>query len=78
MTVKTRKQGNSVMITVPANFKIKENTEYQPIMDENGIISFVPVHQNIFEKNPEYDLRTAIKGLNLQDNTELVGKENVW
>lgn len=78
MTVKTRKQGNSVMITVPANFKVKENTEYTPVLDENGVISFIPVHENIFSKNPEFDLRKALNQLNLDDNGKVIGKENVW
>ncbi|HIW72540.1 MAG TPA: hypothetical protein H9875_07945 [Candidatus Levilactobacillus faecigallinarum] len=40
MKVKTRKQGNSLMITIPSSFEVPESTEYIPVMDENGIISF--------------------------------------
>lgn len=78
MTVKARKQGNSLMITVPADFKVKENAEYQPVMDSNGILSFIPTHKNIFEQNPDYDFQAALKEMNLADNGEIVGKENVW
>ncbi|MFD1550135.1 type II toxin-antitoxin system PemI/MazE family antitoxin [Levilactobacillus fuyuanensis] len=78
MTVKTRKQGNSLMITIPADFKVDENVEYKPVLDDNGILSFVPVHQNIFSQNPNYDFKMAIDQMGLNDNGKLVGKENVW
>ncbi len=39
MTVKTYRLGNSIVVTVPALFNIGENVEYQPIIDENGVIS---------------------------------------
>lgn len=44
MVVKTRKQGNSLMITVPASFKVGENAEYKPTIDENGVISVSYTH----------------------------------
>ncbi|BDR61211.1 type II toxin-antitoxin system PemI/MazE family antitoxin [Lactobacillus xylocopicola] len=78
MTVKIRKQGNSLMVTVPAGFNIKENAEYSPVMDANGIISYVPVHKNLFEQFPDYDFKTAIRKMNLNDNGEVRGNENVW
>lgn len=78
MTVKTRKQGNSLMITIPATFRIEENEEYQAMIDENGIISFIPVRNNIFEEYADYDFKKAIKEMNIADNGEMVGKENVW
>lgn len=78
MTVKTRKQGNSITLTVPAKFKVGENIEYNPVMDDNGVISFVPVHKNLFEQHPEYDLKNAIKSMNIEDNGKIIGKENVW
>lgn len=78
MTVKTRRQGTSLMVTIPAKFKIKENTEYEPVIDENGVISLIPVHHNLFQANPEYDLRAAIEVDQMSDNGTLVGKEDVW
>ncbi|MCI2018822.1 MAG: AbrB family transcriptional regulator [Lentilactobacillus buchneri] len=78
MTVKTRKQGNSLMITIPADFKIGENVEFTPVLDDNGIISFVPVNKNIFAQNPDYDVQKAIRSMNLDDNGKAIGKENVW
>ncbi|MFD1420572.1 type II toxin-antitoxin system PemI/MazE family antitoxin [Lactiplantibacillus songbeiensis] len=78
MTVKTRKQGNSLMITVPAKFKIAENVEFTPVMEDDGTLSFIPTHQNIFSQYPDYDFKKALKTMNLADNGEVVGKENVW
>jgi len=78
MTVKARKQGNSLMVTIPASINTKEGTEFDVIQEENGVISLVPVHENIFAQNPEYDLRAGIEELNLGDNGQAVGKENVW
>ncbi|MFC6288849.1 type II toxin-antitoxin system PemI/MazE family antitoxin [Levilactobacillus angrenensis] len=78
MTVKARKQGNSLMVTIPASIDAKEGTEFDVIQEANGVISLVPVHRNIFEKSPEYNLRAGIAELGLGDNGQAVGKENVW
>ncbi|MDN2454358.1 AbrB family transcriptional regulator [Lactobacillus sp. UCMA15818] len=78
MTVKTRKQGNSIMVTIPAEFNIGVNAEYEPIIDENGVISFMPVRSNLFKQNPDYDLRKAINDEKIPDNGKLVGKEDFW
>ncbi|MFT8424286.1 MAG: AbrB family transcriptional regulator [Liquorilactobacillus sp.] len=78
MTVKTRKQGNSIMVTIPAEFNIGVNAEYEPIIDENGVISFMPVRSNLFKQNPDYDLRKAINDEKIPDNGNLVGKEDFW
>lgn len=78
MKVKTRKQGNSLMVTIPSSFEIPENAEYTPVMDENGIISFIPVHQNLFKKDPSYDVKAAMDEMGIGDYGQSIGKENVW
>ena len=78
MKVKTRKQGNSLMVTIPSSFEIPENAEYTPVMDENGIISFIPVHQNLFKKDPSYDVKAAMDEMGIGDHGQFIGKENVW
>lgn len=78
MNVKTYKQGGSVLIPIPTSFEVKENVEFIPNMDGNGVLSFVPAHENIFSQKPEYDVQGAIRKMGTQDNDELVGKENVW
>ena len=76
--VKTRKQGNSLMVTIPASFGVPENAEYTPVMDENGTISFVPVHQNLFMQAPDYDVKAAMTAMGVGDLGPAVGRENVW
>ena len=78
MIVKTKKYGNDLMIEIPAAFKVPVNTEYQPVRDENGIISFVPVSPSEFATDSEYDLKTAVRGMLIKDNGATVGKENIW
>ena len=62
MTVKTYRLGNSIVVTVPALFNIGENVEYQPIIDENGVISLLPVKHHIFRG----------------DNDIPIGREDAW
>jgi len=66
------------MIAIPAAFKVRVNAEYQPVRDESGIISFVPVSPKGFATDSEYDLKTALRGMLIKDNGTTVGKENVW
>ncbi|KRL41727.1 hypothetical protein FD45_GL000575 [Liquorilactobacillus nagelii DSM 13675] len=66
------------MITIPAEFNIGVNAEYEPIIDVNGVISFMPVRSNLFKQNPDYDLRKAINDEKIPDNGNLVGKEDFW
>ncbi|SUN35545.1 toxin-antitoxin system, antitoxin component,AbrB family [Streptococcus downei MFe28] len=42
MTVKTRKQGNSIMITIPKDFNIPTGKEYEANLTVNGEIVFTP------------------------------------
>jgi antitoxin component of MazEF toxin-antitoxin module len=77
MTVKTRKQGNSLMITIPARFNIAQDTEFEAVF-EDGILSYIPVHHNIFNSKPDYDLRAAMTKEGTIENDLLVGHEDVW
>ena len=78
MTVYTQRQENAIMIPIPAAFNISENAEYQPTIDENGVITLIPIRHHIFESNPDYDLRKAIEEEHIGDNGIAVGRENVW
>ena len=40
MVVKTRKQGNSLMITIPSNLGVSENEEFTPSVEKDGTIVF--------------------------------------
>ncbi|ANZ57738.1 AbrB family transcriptional regulator [Fructilactobacillus lindneri] len=78
MVVKTRKQGNSIMITIPSSLGIKENMEYTPEVSKDGVISFKPAHQNIYENCNPSEIQNERQKLSLNDNFHTVGKENVW
>lgn len=78
MNVKTTKWGQALVIPIPASFEIPENAEYTPIMGETGIISFIPVHQNLFKKDPSYDVKAAMDEMGIGDHGQFIGKENVW
>lgn len=78
MTVKTRRQGNSIMVTIPASFNVGENVEYEPIKDKNGVISLLPIRHNIFNAEPDYNLRKAMEMEKIGDNGTPVGQEDVW
>lgn len=41
-TIKARKQGNSIMITIPSSFGVKEGQEFFFIKKENGTIVMIP------------------------------------
>lgn len=68
MIVRARKEKGMMVIEIPDEFKVKEGTKYRPILDSDGIISFVPVHKNIFEQVPDYDVKAAIREMDLGDN----------
>ncbi len=53
MKRKTRKQGNSIMINLPAEFKVEEGKEYSLIKKKNGTIELIPQIENYFDQaNP--------------------------
>lgn len=58
-TVKTRKQGNAVTVTVPKNLNIEPGKEYVVMKGENGSFTYIPKLEDIFEKaeREELDLR---------------------
>lgn len=59
-TVKTRKQGNAITVTVPKSLNIEAGKEYVVVKGENGSFVYVPKVEDIFEKaeTEGIDLRT--------------------
>lgn len=49
-TIKARKQGNSIMITIPSSFGIKEGEEFFFIKKDNGAIIMIPKIEDPFKK----------------------------
>ncbi|MDR1473557.1 MAG: AbrB family transcriptional regulator [Lactobacillales bacterium] len=77
MVVKTRKQGNSVVLSVPKEIKVDLNKEFEVFQEEDGAIIFLPVHKNIYKENPDYDFRGDLEYAGIIENNDLKGKENV-
>lgn len=48
--MKTRKQGNAIVLTVPTKFGIKENVEYIAIKGKNESVTFIKKQPNIFKE----------------------------
>lgn len=42
-TVKARRQGTSLTLTVPAQFKVCENALFEPKLLDNGTIQYSPI-----------------------------------
>lgn len=57
-STKTRKQGNSLVITIPAKLGIKEGEEFLIIKKENGTVALIPKVEDFFEtaKEGEFSL----------------------
>ncbi|AKP67587.1 hypothetical protein [Companilactobacillus ginsenosidimutans] len=77
MTVKIIKHGTSLLMPVPSDFRIQENAEYEPRIESNGALTFVPVRTNIYEENKNYDFRSAMKKMGIPDNGYPVEKEQI-
>lgn len=62
-TVKARKQGTSVTLTIPAQFKVCENTLFEPKLLDDGTIQYSPIassadiehDRRMIEQSFEYD-----------------------
>jgi antitoxin MazE len=66
------------VVPIPSEFTIDAAVKYTPVQNKNGVTSFIPSHQTIFDDNPNYDFQNALTKMNIQDNGNPVNKENVW
>ena len=48
-TVTARKQGNSIMITIPSSLEVEAGTEFFFIRKENGAITLIPKENDHFK-----------------------------
>ena len=55
MVVKTRKQGNSITITIPSEFNIPSGVKYEAKLLPSGEIIFTPEDLNLDKIFDEYD-----------------------
>ncbi|OTP44378.1 AbrB family transcriptional regulator [Enterococcus faecalis] len=52
-STKTRKQGNSLVITIPATLGVKEGEEFVILRKNNGSIALIPKVEDFFENTAE-------------------------
>lgn len=71
--MKTRKQGNAIVLTVPTKFGIEENVEYIAVKGEDDTITFIKKKKNIFDEAFEND-ETINASAGFPEDS-LVGKE---
>lgn len=75
LTVKTRKQGNAVTVTVPKALGIEPGQEYVVIKGENGAFTYVPKLEDIFEKAEREDL--DLRPSDILPDDEPTGRESL-
>jgi hypothetical protein len=65
LTVKTRKEGNEVTVTVPKSLYVEPGKEYIVVKGENGAFTYIPKLEDIFEKakNDNLNLRPDFDAL---------------
>lgn len=71
LTVKARKQGNSIMLTIPSGLGIEAGEEFFVIKKDNGAVSLIPKAKNPFENAKDGEFYTP------EENIEYIpsGKE---
>jgi antitoxin component of MazEF toxin-antitoxin module len=80
MAVKLRKQGNSAVLSVPAEYNFEVGTEFNPTLNDDGSLLFTPVekHVNYFERQEwqDFDLAKETAELGFDgDDIKPVGRE---
>lgn len=76
LTVKTRKQGNAVTVTVPKSLDVEPGKEYVVLKGENGAFTYVPKLEDIFEKAEKENLDLRPES-DAWENDETVGRESI-
>lgn len=75
-TVKTRKQGNAVTVTVPKSLGVQHGKEYVVMKGDSGAFTYIPKLEDIFEKAEREDLDLRPKSDTWADD-EPVGRERL-
>lgn len=67
-TVKTRKVGNSLTVTIPKEFGMKEGTELVVFKGKNDVIVLAPKIQNPFDGVTDLRMENDFEGVKLLKN----------
>jgi len=74
-TVKTRKQGNSVTITVPKSLDIQPGKEFIVVKGKDGAFAYLPKEENVFKEAYKNNLDLRVE--DDLEKEEPVGKESI-
>ena len=73
--MKTRRQGNAIVLTIPTKFGIEENIDYLAVKGADDTITFIRKKKNIFDEAAEKgEMIDAGPGF---PDDGLVGKEEI-
>ncbi|EJN93601.1 type II toxin-antitoxin system PemI/MazE family antitoxin [Streptococcus ratti] len=67
-TVKARKVGNSMTVTIPKDLKVKEGTEFSVYRGVDGVIVLAPKLANPFDGKTDLAMSDDFEGMALLDN----------
>jgi len=74
--MKTRKQGNAIVLTVPTKFNIKPDQEYVAVKGELGSITYIPKIENIFENAQKNGIDLRFEDA-FEEDRHLIGREEI-
>lgn len=77
MIVKTRKQGNSITMTVPKEFHIARGVEFEPELVEGGIF-YRFKERNLDEESKKAMIRTLAIEYGIMEDKEVADLEAYW
>ncbi|WP_057822249.1 hypothetical protein [Schleiferilactobacillus perolens] len=78
MTVRSRRQGKSIIIPIPSEFGVKPNSVFDPEQLSDGTIQFTPheiKYPDIWNDDPE-TIAQFNRQIGLQDRGHQYGREN--
>ena len=75
LIVKTIKQGNTIVVTVPETLGVEPGKEYVVMKGENGAFTYIPKSEAIFEKAENENLNLRPEKNVWANDDEAVGRE---
>lgn len=79
MVIKSRVQGTSIVLTIPAEFGIEKDTKFESKILPSGVIQFIPIQEefaDIWNDDPD-DIKAFNKEIGSFDDGVSFGRENV-
>ncbi|EHO52105.1 type II toxin-antitoxin system PemI/MazE family antitoxin [Lentilactobacillus kisonensis] len=74
--MKARKQGNTLVLSIPKQFQVTEGAEFMSTQAEDGSITYVPKTPNIYE-DPKYSNQDLRVKDDILDSDKTTGHEEL-